>query len=157
MIIIETLNQLNFARAYTFSRLEKSLESAWDTQPNGFNNTIRWNAGHIFVSMETFVQKAVSGFEAVNPGWIPLFTTGSSPEGWTWEAPSNEEILKALQEQPARIVEALGGKLSNSLDEPMAIGKMIALETVESIIQFAVWHEGFHAGIIDSLNRVVEK
>ena len=154
MIDIETSKQLNFARLYTLGRLQNAKEGAWDTQPNGFNNTIRWNAGHIFVSMETLVQKAVGDYEPVNPEWIPLFVTGTSPEGGGESIPSNEELLAALKEQPARIVAALEGSLGNVLAEPMSIGPMHTMETAEAIVQFVVWHEGAHAGIIHGLNSV---
>ncbi len=154
MIDIETLKQLNFTRIYTLGRLKQSNKEAWDTQPNGFNNTIRWNAGHIFVAMETLVQKAVEGYEPVNPKWIPLFATGSNPKDWEGEIPSNEELLAALEAQPTHITEALKGNLSNTLQDPMSIGPLHTMETAEAIVQFAVWHEGVHAGIIHGLNRV---
>lgn len=138
----------------TLGYLQKSKEAAWDTKPNGFNNTIRWNAGHTFAAMETFVQKAMGDYKPVNPEWIPLFVTGSSPEDWGENVPSNEELLVALKEQPARIVAALEGNLSNMLVEPMSIGPMHTMETAEAIVQFVVWHEGVHAGIINGLNSV---
>ena len=154
MITIETLTQLKFARVYTLGRLGKSNMEAWDAQPTGFSNTIRWNAGHIFVSMETLVQKAVESYVPVNPEWIPLFVTGSSPEGWEGNVPSNEELLTALKEQPMRIANALEGNLGKTLQEPMSIGPLHTMETAEAIVQFAVWHEGVHAGMINALDRL---
>ncbi len=154
MIIIETVNQLKFARIYTLGRLAKISDKAWDAQPTGFSNTIRWNAGHIFVSMETLVQKAVESYVPVNPEWIPLFVTGSSPEGWEGNVPSNEELLTALKEQTTRIVNALEGNIGNTLQEPMSLGPLHTMETAEAIVQFAVWHEGVHAGMINALGRL---
>jgi len=154
MIIIETMNQLKFTRIYTLGRLVKSKEEAWDAQPTGFNNTIRWNAGHIFVTMETLIQKAVEGYEPVRPEWISLFVSGSGPNDWEGNAPSTEELLTALEEQPERVVKALEGKLSNTLQEPMSIGPLHTMVTVEAVVQFAVWHEGVHAGMINALNRL---
>jgi hypothetical protein len=155
MITIETLNQLKFTRSYTLGHLGKSNIEAWDAQPTGFNNTIRWNAGHIFVTMETLVQKVVEGYEVVNPEWIPLFVPGSSPEGWEGKIPSNEELLTALKEQPTHIVKALEGNLGKTLKEPMSIGRLHTMETAEAIVQFVIWHEGVHAGMINALNRWV--
>lgn len=154
MVIIETLNQLKFTRIYTLGRLVKSKTEAWDAQPTGFNNTIRWNAGHIYITMETLIQKAVEGYELVNPEWIELFVSGSSPDTWEDNVPSTEELLAALEEQPGRIVKALEGKLTNTLQEPMSIGPLHTMVTVEAIVQFAVWHEGVHAGMINALNRL---
>jgi len=148
------LNQLNFARIYTQGRLQSVKPEQWDIQPEGFNNTIRWNVGHLFISLESFVKQVVPSYEPVHPEWIPLFKGGTKPADWTGEPPTNEDLLAALAEQPARVIEVLTGKLDQSLPEPMKIGNMLEMATVESVIQFAVWHEGIHAGIIYALNKV---
>ena len=157
LIIIETVNQLKFTRIYTLGRLAKTSDKAWDTQPTGFSNTIRWNAGHIFVTMESLVQKAVEGYELINPEWIALFVSGSNPESWEGKVPSIEELLVALEEQPERIMKALEGKLTNTLQEPMSIGPLHTMATVDAVVQFAIWHEGVHAGMINALNRLADE
>ena len=157
MIGMETLNQLKFTRSYTLGRLKNSVDTAWDTQPKGFNNTICWNAGHVFVTMETLIKAAVDTYEIAHPEWVPLFKKGSSPANWERNIPSKDEILTALKEQPERAMEALKGSLSNSLNEPISIGPMHTMETVEAVVQFILWHEGVHAGIINSMNIVVGK
>ena len=152
MSVIETLNQMNFTRVYTLGRLSQSSKAEWDTQPRGYNNTIRWNAGHIFVTMEYFANLVIEEYETVNPKWIPFFVTGTSPSSWEGDVPSNEEILTALHEQKERIIKAFEGKLEEPIAEPIKIGPH-TMATVEAIVQFVVWHEGVHAGIIDGLNR----
>ena len=155
MIDISTLKQLSFARTATLGQLQKSPEGKWDTLPEGFSNTIRWNAGHVFVSMEALLRKAMPEYKPVKPEWIPLFVSGTSPSKWEVEPPSNEEILTALQEQPERILSYLEGKLDKTLEEPVQIGH--TMETLDAVVQFIVWHEGVHTGLIQGLNRVVGK
>lgn len=152
MSVIETLNQMNFTRVYTLGRLSQSSKAEWDTQPRGYNNTIRWNAGHIFVTMEYFANLVIEEYETVNPKWIRFFVTGTSPSSWEGDVPSNEEILTALHKQKERIIKAFEGKLEEPIAEPIKIGPH-TMATVEAIVQFVVWHEGVHAGIIDGLNR----
>lgn len=156
MSVIETLSQLNFTRVYTLGRLSQSGEAEWDTQPRGYNNTIRWNAGHIFVTMEYFTNLVIDKYEIVNPKWIPFFVTGTSPASWEGEVPSNDEIITALREQTARITNAFEGKLESPIAEPIKIGPH-TIATVEAVVQFVVWHEGVHAGIIDGLNRTTKQ
>ena len=79
MLTIEIINQLNFTRLYTLGRLKQTIDAEWDTQPSGFSNTIRWNAGHIYVTLENFVHLVDEEYEIVNAEWIPLFVRGSSP------------------------------------------------------------------------------
>ena len=151
---MEILGQMNFARIYTQGRLQAVKEEHWDLQTEGFNNTIRWNVGHIFVSMETLVQRALPEYEPVHAEWIPLFAPGTKPADWTEEPPTKEELLSALEEQPARIHAVLEGKLNQSLPESMKIGKFHEMGTVEALIQFAVWHEGIHSGIISAMSKI---
>lgn len=150
---METLGQLKFARIYTQGRLQSIKEDQWDIQPEGFNNTIRWNVGHIFTTMEALVHRGVSTYEPVHPEWRQFFSGGTKPVDWTDEAPTKEELLAALAEQPARVVEFLTGKLDQKLPDVMNIRDIHEMSTVEGVIQFVIWHEAVHAGIIFGLNK----
>ncbi|MFC5605110.1 DinB family protein [Sporosarcina koreensis] len=150
-----TIEQLKFARMYTMGRLAKAKEDAWDKQQAGFNNTIRWNAGHIYISLEQFAAKALPSFEPKHNEWDAFFTMGTSPAKWEGQAPSKEEVLVALQEQLPRVLQALEGNLDQVLAEPLKIGDMLTMGTVDAVMQFSLWHEGVHAGVIHGLNRAI--
>lgn len=156
MNLMDTLSQFNFTRIYTLGRLSQSGVKEWDTQPRGYNNTIRWNAGHIFVMTEHFASSVIEDYELVNPKWLPFFVTGTSPNSWEGDVPSNEAILSALKEQKERLIKAFEGKLDEPMKEPIKIGPH-TMSTTGSIIQFVVWHEGVHAGIIEGLNRTTSQ
>lgn len=152
---MSTIEQLKFSRMYTVGRLSHVKEDAWDEQPSGFNNTIRWNAGHIYCSLENFTRAVLPSYEPRHKEWNSLFGKGTSPAAWDGLIPSNEELLDALKEQMPRVVEALEGNLDEVLAEPLKIGDMLTMETADAVIQFALWHEGLHAGIIHGLNRAI--
>ncbi|MCG7343696.1 DinB family protein [Sporosarcina sp. ACRSL] len=152
---METIEQLKFARIYTMGRLSQVKDDAWDKQPTGFNNTIRWNVGHIYCSLEDFTAQVLPSYVPHHQEWQTLFDRGTSPATWEGQVPSNDELVTALQEQMPRIVEALEGKLDQELPEPLKIGKMLTMGTVDAVIQFALWHEGVHAGVIHGLNRAI--
>lgn len=150
---METLNQFSFARIYTLGRIKQVKDSAWDIQPPGFNNTILWNVGHIYVNAEILAQKEIPSYEIVHPEWLPLFVPGTKPSDWNVEPPKSGELVSALKEQTERIKGVLDNNLSNVLIESMSIGNLHEMNTVEALVQFMVWHEGVHAGIIHALNR----
>ncbi|MFF2754083.1 DinB family protein [Psychrobacillus sp. NPDC058041] len=154
---METLNQLNFARIYTLGKVKQSNEAAYDIKPSGFNNTIRWNIGHVFATMESLTKRAIPSYDIVHQEWAPLFVPGTNPDSWEVEPPTIEELISALEKQPERIKEALENNMQNPLKEPMAIGKIHQMDTVEAIVQFMVWHEGIHAGIIHAINRATQE
>lgn len=152
---METIAQLKFARMYTMGRLSMTKEDAWDVQPTGFNNTVRWNAGHVYCTLESFTAMVIPSYEPHHQEWQKFFVRGTSPAEWEGNPPSKEELEAALQEQLPRIVGELEGKLDEVLPEPLKIGDMLTMDTVDAVIQFALWHEGLHAGIIHGLNRAI--
>ncbi len=149
-----TLDQFNFTRVYTLGRLKSVSDDKWDIQPNGVNNTIRWNVGHIYTTLESLIHRGVPTYEVQHPEWKAFFAGGTKPADWTEEAPSKEELLSALHEQSSRVHEFLTDKLSEQMSEGMTIGKFHEIVTVEDVILFAIWHEAVHAGIIFSLNKM---
>jgi len=151
---METIGQMKFARIYTNGRLQSVKDEQWDIQPEGFNNTIRWNVGHIFVSMESFIKQCEPTYEPVHPEWMPLFKGGSKPEDWTVTPPTKEELLIALAEQPSRVEEILSEKIDHPLSKVMSIGNFHEMATIDAVIQFAIWHEGVHSGTIYALNKI---
>ena len=153
--MITTIQQLRLARMHMIGRVKRVEDTQWDFQPEGFNNNIRWHAGHIFVTMETLIQQGVKSYEPRYPEWIPLFVDGTSPEQWKDIVPTSEELLKALREQPEWVTAFLQGKMSDKMSEPLVIGdNIMTIDDVEGIIQFIAWHEGVHAGVIDALSKL---
>lgn len=150
-----TIKQMKFARGYTLGQLSKLEGADWDKLHPGFSNNIRWNAGHIFVSLDNFAKMIAPDFEVVHPEWDGLFNTGTSPDNWGEGVPSNEELVSALKEQTDRIAGALEGKLDAQIARPLEIAGH-HMDTGEKLLQFAVWHEGVHAGILNAMANLAK-
>lgn len=155
-ISIETIQQLRIARMHTIGRVKRVEDSKWDFQPKGFNNNIRWHAGHIFITIEDFIRQGIPSYEPVHPEWIALFDDGTSPAQWEEkDVPSGPELLAALREQFDWVIPFIEGKLEQEMDEPLVIGNdVLKVYSMEGLIQFLAWHEGIHAGTIDSLSKL---
>lgn len=152
---IATIQQLRLARMHTIGRVKRVEDAKWDFQPEGFNNNIRWHAGHIFVILETFIQQGLPSYEPVYPEWIKLFDDGTSPEQWQDDVPTGEEILAALRAQLDWIIPFIEGELEKEMAEPLKIGDdILTIDGIEGLVQFLAWHEGLHSGVIDSLSKL---
>lgn len=155
MILIETIEQLRLARMHTISRVKRVKDSKWTFQPAGFNNNILWQAGHIFVIVETFLKKSNPSYDIKKPEWIKLFDDGTTLADWPEKMPTGEEILTALREQLGWVIPFIEDKMDEEADEPVVIGDdIMTIDTMEGIIQFLSWHEGTHAGTIFALNAI---
>ncbi|MCJ7842371.1 DinB family protein [Lederbergia sp. NSJ-179] len=150
-----TLRQFSFSRSSTIRTLERIAVDKWDIQPDGFSNTIRWNAGHVFVVTEILLNKADHSYTMKNPDWSAFFAPGTRPSEWSEEAPSHQVLIDALTEQKAKTREEFFGKSNQPASESFSIGSHI-MGTVDSLIQFATWHEGSHLGIIQSLDKITQ-
>lgn len=139
---------------HTISRLKRIEDEKWDVMPEGFNNNIRWHAGHLFVTIETFIKQGVDSYVPVHPEWTVYFDDGTSPREWTEGVPAPSEILAALREQLNWATDFLEGKLNWEMSQPLTIGDdIMTFDDMEGIVQFLAWHEGVHAGVIDALGR----
>src|SRR5690625_6088253 len=91
---MESLNLFKYSRAATLILLSKIEEHKWDVQPENFPNTIRWNAGHVYITAEDFLNKADHNYKITPPEWVDLFLDGTRPSEWKdKDVPSTEEII----------------------------------------------------------------
>jgi len=150
-----TLKQFQFARTYTIRAINQINPDKWDILPNGFSNSIRWNLGHLYVTAEILLNKAVHQYEVKHPEWVTLFAPGTRPSEWTASPPTAEDLIEALKKQSHYINEFFTGKLGDKASESFEIGPHM-MDTVDSLLQFVTWHEGVHAGIIKAIGNVVK-
>lgn len=142
--------QINLVRQNTLNEMiDLSVEQA-DQMPEGFNNTIRWNLGHIYTVQNALVSK-FGGINIETPArYLELFAPGTKPADWQGEVPTLDELKQTLEEQPEKLKEALSGKLDEKAVEPFK-----SLSTIGEILNFTMYHEGLHMGTIKGLRHLL--
>src|SRR5699024_1955535 len=153
---MELMRMFTYSRTSTLILLNKIDEDKWDIQPEGFPNTVRWNAGHVFCTAEEYLHDADENYEITHPEWLDLFLDGSRPSEWPEEVPSPVEIKQALKEQDQRIMYYFSDKLSNQVSTLRDVNGW-DLETVAASMQFVTWHEGIHLGFTNGLSKILLK
>lgn len=153
---MDALKIFKYSRRSTIILLTNTDEDLWDIQPEGFPNTIRWNAGHAYVTAEDFLKDADENFPFKRPEWDAFFLDGTRPSEWEGDVPTKEEIIEALEEQEDRIYDYLKDKLENKASHVRDINGTL-LDTVDASLQFVTWHEGLHLGIAKSLRDAIQK
>lgn len=129
-------------------------ESSFDVQPAPFNNTIRWNTGHIAACFDFFFSLALPGRTFVPESYGALFGTGKKPSDWEVAPPSKEELLSILTKQLEALSDIDPAVLEQSLQTPIVMGPM-RFETVGETLNFGVVHETMHSSTISCLARIV--
>lgn len=144
--------QMDFVRNRTVLMLESTADELADQMPSGFRNSIRWNAGHIFLSQDTLMYSFAGADHQVPEHYFPLFQMNTSPLEWKTQPPSLAKLKEKLAVQPDRIRRDFSGRLEEKIIRPFQIGEY-RLETLAEVLAFANWHEGLHQGVIISLKR----
>lgn len=123
--------------------------------PHGFNNNIIWNIGHSIVTEQILVYK-LSGLKPnVSDALIEKYKKGTKPDGKTTQEEVNE--LKALTFSTIEHTKAdFGSKIFSTFNDYTLSTTGNTLTNVNQAIQFALIHEGMHAGYILALLRTLK-
>lgn len=146
------LTQLELIRSITLEEVFSINDEEADIQPEGFNNTIRWHLGHIYLVQERLAFHHAGFPLEVPQEYIDLFANRTRPSEWKIEPPSLAELGVRLTEQPGRIRTLLGEKLNEppAVPFPRFDGK---LDTIGAILNYSLYHEGQHKALITQIKR----
>lgn len=143
-------NQLKSYREHISYLLDDLSEQTAEVIPTGFNNNIRWNAGHIYLDQYKWIEHLTKEKTEVPEDYLTWFGYGTSPLNFTNETPTLEELKILLKNQPERIKELYGHRLEEEFP-PTEMGMF----TIEQVLIRTIFHEGMHIqSIIDILKLV---
>ena len=149
------LQMFQFSRSNTLASLNATTEEQALIVPQGFNNSILWNLGHIYVAVES-VMSHVEGSQAELPeSYSELFGIRTSPSAWTINPPTLEELASYLEEQIKYVESTYGDKLEEKLTEPFQLNDRTTFHTYGEVLNFMIWHEGLHLGVINGIKRAI--
>lgn len=149
------LRQVEVVRAITLQKLESITEDVADIMPKGFNNTIRWNAGHILIVQDQLASNFAGLPQQLSPEFVTLFGNRTRPSKWQVEPPTLHTLSNELKRQTAYIKESLGSRLQERAIKPF-VRLGFKMETIGEILAFSLHHEGMHTGVIYAIQRAIE-
>lgn len=131
--------------------LKGLTEEAMLQIPQGFDNNIAWNLGHILVVQQSLCYRLAGQPTATTREQARMYNTGTSPADWSSE-PDFAVLHELLRETPGKLAEDYAaGRLNNF--RPYTTSTGIKLSTIEDAIAFNNFHEGLHLGTILSLKN----
>lgn len=147
------IDLLKAHRAALVQLLTPLDEAAWLHIPQGFNNNLLWQAGHVLVTQQMLSYGLAQRDLHVSRETVMAFRKGSSPKRWA-SPPDREQILALLTALPERFAEEYeAGHFTAFTPFPTALG--ITLNTLEDAIHFNNYHEALHFGTIRAYVRLV--
>lgn len=143
--------QLRTYRSELLGLVEGVSEAEADKIPEGFNNNIRWNLGHVCLDQYLWIQVLAKEEQPIPSSYHKWFGFGTNPSHFTEETPGLQELVERLKEQPKVIQE----KYQNRLEEEFAPTEM-GMHTLEQVLIRTIFHEGIHLGAIQALKRRIK-
>ncbi|MCP1309261.1 DinB family protein [Paenibacillus tyrfis] len=142
-------------RQVVIGQVQGISEAQFDVQPAGFNNTIRWNIGHMIYWMDKYSTLSFGSLSAIPEHYETLFGSGTKPSNWTIAPPSKDELLQGLTAQLSRLSEVTPEMLDNVLEAPFVMGPF-QFSTAGELFNFALIHEAIHLGTITSQLKTIQ-
>lgn len=121
--------------------------------PEGFNNNIIWNLGHMIASQQGICYKR-SGLEAiVSEDFFNTYKSGSKPERFISQAEYDEikELLFTTLDKTEK--DHAAGIFVNYT--PVMTRYNVELNNIDEALGFLPFHDGLHIGYIMSLRKLV--
>lgn len=121
--------------------------------PEGFNNNLTWNIGHIIVAQQGLVYKG-SGLDSYLPEALTArYIPGTKPDGQT----SQDEIDK-LKELLFSLIEKTEIDFRQGIFQTYkerTTGTGFHLSSIEDALEFNNYHEALHLGAMMAIRKFV--
>jgi hypothetical protein len=123
--------------------------------PEGFNNNIIWNFGHIIVTQQGLCYGLAGVPQKVDKSLSAKYKKGTKPEGIVTEAEYLElqALSVSLMDEFEKDYEA--GLFSQY--SPYMTSLNVELDSIEKATAFNAFHEGLHFGVMLALKNLAKQ
>lgn len=140
-------------RAFLDTLLDGLSAEQLNKVPDGFNNNIVWNFGHVIAAQQGICYRRSGLPLHIDEEQFEQYKPGSKPEGFVEEAE-----IKRLKESLITTIDQLEedcktGRFSAYV--PWITRYGVAVDSIEDAIAFIVFHDGLHTGYIMALRHCV--
>ncbi|RYZ22828.1 MAG: DinB family protein [Chitinophagaceae bacterium] len=145
---------LRKTRNFLLSIINELSPAQLNQVPEGFNNNVAWNFGHVIAAQQGVCYKRAGLPMVIEEELFTRFKPESKPEGIVGE---NEiESLKSLLLSTIDDLEAdyKAGKFNGY--KPWTTRYGVQIDTIEDAISFLSFHDGLHVGYVMALRRALK-
>lgn len=140
-------------RSFILQAIEDLSTDQLNHIPEGFNNNIIWNLGHMIAAQQGVCYMRNGMPPRISEEFFNRYKPGSKPE----QNISAEEVA-VIKELTFSTLDQLEADYENGHwtgYKPWTTRYGVELTSIEDAVQFILFHEGLHGGVIASLKRLV--
>jgi hypothetical protein len=142
-------------RSFLLEQLKDLSTEQFNQTPEGFNNNIIWNLGHMIAAQQGICYKRAGLPTVIIDDFWERFRSGSKPEGIVSDdeiAHIKQLLLITLDELERDYNKQIFGNYT-----PWSTRYGVELAGIDDGIKFLPFHEGLHSGTIMAIKRLVIK
>lgn len=151
--MIQQIDSIRKTRAYVLEVIRGLSTEQLNLVPNGFNNNMIWNVGHLIAAQQAVCYARPGIPLVIEDALFHAYKPGSKPLHFT--EPEEIEVIKELL---FSTLDELERDLSQHLFvayQPWTTRYGVTLRNIEDAIQFLLYHEGLHTGVLTSMRKIV--
>ncbi len=122
--------------------------------PQGHNNTIGWNVGHVLVTQQLLCYQFSGVKTKISDDLIKKYRKGTNARGLVIDEQEWESIKNDLLKFPKELLEDYNNGLFKEYTE-YKTSVNVVLDSIEKAVDFNNFHEGVHVGIVLSQKKLV--
>lgn len=149
-----SLDVLSNTRKHFKKILETTSLDDLNKIPEGFNNNIIWNIGHLVVTQQLLVYKLSGQPMMVSEALAAKYTKGTKPEEFVSQS-EVDEIKTLVFSTIEKTIEDFKNNRFDSFHEYTVSTTGDTLSNIDEALQFVLFHEGLHFGYIMALFRAL--
>jgi hypothetical protein len=123
--------------------------------PEGFNNNLIWNFGHIIVVQQGLCYGLAGLPQNVDKSLVDMFRKGSKPDTFV-----SAEMFETLKSLSVSLIDTFEADIAKGIFptnyNPLMTALGVEIDSFEKAISFNAFHEGLHYGYSMSLKRAVK-
>lgn len=123
--------------------------------PEGFDNNVAWNIGHLLVVQQRLLYQRCGLPMSVPEEMVPLYLPNTSPADWETEPDAEALVAMLMPQQEQLEADFAAGHFSENGFSQFTTGSGIALSDLEGVLVFNTYHEAQHYGFIQALLNIV--
>jgi len=149
------INAVIKTRQYLIEQIKDLTIEELNTIPDGFNNNIAWNLGHLVAAQQGICYIRAGAKLVVEERYFSDYRPGTKPERYIDEKEIDEIKKLMLSTIDTLKADYPTGMFSNYPEWITRYG--VAIASIDEAIQFLLFHEGLHSGTIGSMKRLVNR
>lgn len=121
--------------------------------PEGFNNNLLWNLGHVVITQQLLCYKLSGNDMLIDDGLADQLRKGTGPKDWE-ATPDVEQLRELAVSLPERLEQDYAAGLFKDYNT-YETSAGVTLNNIDDAINFNNFHEGIHVGYALALKRAL--